>query len=311
MLAKFRSWRDVTGCQRGSRSWYAPLSLRDARPARNEKHIEVRRCRRMSPVSRVPPSRDDPRPRKPRSRPSAMPCRDRSRDASIAVIFRGGQAPRSRASRAAPARRARAVPVPARQKIRRTRAIARRVARGGRYAARGVVTHATIVIQRFGGRSFSRHLFSIGRGRARRATRLRPPKRGSRVAAGSRASAARSHAAPLIATPSLTDPTPARLSHDRAANSSDRAEVRASRVESRSETRRARVRRVWGFSRRTTCKKSRVLFGARRARRAARGPTTRAAARNERDPPEWDVRGSSGVEKKRHKRHKRHSGHGG
>jgi len=142
MLAKFRSWRDVTGCQRGSRSWYAPLSLRDARPARNEKHIEVRRCRRMSPVSRVPPSRDDPRPRKPRSRPSAM-SRDRSRDASIAVIFRGGQAPRSRASRAAPARRARAVPVPARQKIRRTRAIARRVVRGGRYAARGVVTHAT------------------------------------------------------------------------------------------------------------------------------------------------------------------------
>ena len=256
MLAKFRSWRDVTGCQRGSRSWYAPLSLRDARPARNEKHIEVRRCRRMSPVSRVPPSRDDPRPRKPRSRPSAM-SRDRSRDASIAVIFRGGQAPRSRASRAAPARRARAVPVPARQKIRRTRAIARRVVRGGRYAARGVVTHATIIIQqRFGGRSFSRHLFSIGRGRARRATRLRPPKRGSRVAAGSRASAARSHAAPLIATPSLTDPTPARLSHDRAANSSDRAEVRASRVESRSETRRERVlRRVWGFSRLTKTKK--------------------------------------------------------
>ena len=74
------------------------------------------------------------------------PCRDRSRDACIAVIFRGGQAPRSRASRAARARRARAVPVPARQKIRRTRAIARRVVRGGRYAARGVVTHATIII---------------------------------------------------------------------------------------------------------------------------------------------------------------------
>ena len=206
----------------------------------------------MSPVSRVPPPRDDPRPRKPRSRPSAM---SRSFERRIAVIFRGGQAPRSRASRAARARRARAVPVPARQKIRRTRAIARRVVRGGRYAARGVVTHATIIIQRFGGRSFSRHLFSIGRGRARRATRLRPPKRGSRVAAGSRASAARSHAAPLIATPSLTDPTPARLSHDRAANSSDRAEVRASRVESRSETRRERVRRVWGFSRRTKKKK--------------------------------------------------------
>jgi len=204
------------------------------------------------------------------------PCRDRSRDACIAVIFRGGQAPRSRASRAARARRARAVPVPARQKIRRTRAIARRVVRGGRYAARGVVTHATIIIQRFGGRSFSRHLFSIGRGRARRATRLRPPKRGSRVAAGSRASAARSHAAPLIATPSLTDPTPARLSHDRAANSSDRAEVRASRVESRSETRRERVRRVWGFSRLTKTKKPGAFWlaelAARRvARRARRG----------------------------------------
>ena len=97
----------------------------------------------MSPVSRVPPPRDDPRPRKPRSRPSAM---SRSFERRIAVIFRGGQAPRSRASRAAPARRARAVPVRARQKIRRTRAIARRVVRGGRYAARGVVTHATIII---------------------------------------------------------------------------------------------------------------------------------------------------------------------
>ena len=113
----------------------------------------------------------------------------------------------------------------------------------------------------------------------RRATRLRPPKRGSRVAAGSRASAARSHAAPLIATPSLTDPTPARLSHDRAANSSDRAEVRASRVESRSETRRERVRRVWGFSRRTKKKKP-VPFGARRARGAARS-ASRARPRRE------------------------------
>ena len=128
--------------------------------------------------------------------------------------------------------------------------------RGPIRRARGRDTCHTIIIQRFGGRSFSRHLFSIGRGRARRATRLRPPKRGSRVAAGSRASAARSHAASLIATPSLTDPTPARLSHDRAANSSDRAEVRASRVESRSETRRERVlRRVWGFSRLTKTKK--------------------------------------------------------
>ena len=177
-VPKFSSWRDVTGCQRGSRSWYAPLSLRDARPARNEKHIEVRRCRRMSPVSRVPPPRDDPRPRKPRSRPSAM---SRSFERRIAVIFRGGQAPRSRASRAAPARRARAVPVPARQKIRRTRAIARRVVRGGRYAARGVVTHATIIIQRFGGGSFSRHLFSSAAGArdARRAFDRRSAARAS------------------------------------------------------------------------------------------------------------------------------------
>lgn len=252
-LAKFRSWRDVTGCQRGSprgtlRSHCATRGPPGTRST--SRYVDADACR----LSRafLPPAMTRDRENPGRAR---APCRDRSRDACIAVIFRGGQAPRSRASRAARARRARAVPVPARQKIRRTRAIARRVVRGGRYAARGVVTHATIIIQRFGGRSFSRHLFSIGRGRARRATRLRPPKRGSRVAAGSRASAARSHAAPLIATPSLTDPTPARLSHDRAANSADRAEVRASRVESRSETRRERVRRVWGFSRLTKTKK--------------------------------------------------------
>ena len=183
------------------------------------------------------------------------PCRDRSRDASL--LFFGGVKHHGRARLArrrldARARRARAGS-PENPPDSRDRAP--RVVRGGRYAARGVVTHATILSLTLRGRSFSRHLFSIGRGRARRATRLRPPKRGSRVAAGSRASAARSHAAPLIATPSLTDPTPARLSHDRAANSSDRAEVRASRVESRSETRRERVRRVWGFSRRTKKKK--------------------------------------------------------
>ena len=273
-LAKFRSWRDVTGCQRGSprgtlRSHCATRGPPGTRST--SRYVDADACR----LSRafLPPAMTRDRENPGRAR---APCRDRSRDACIAVIFRGGQAPRSRASRAARARRARAVPVPARQKIRRTRAIARRVVRGGRYAARGVVTHATIIIQRFGGRSFSRHLFSIGRGRARRATRLRPPKRGSRVAAGSRASAARSHAAPLIATPSLTDPTPARLSHDRAANSADRAEVRASRVESRSETRRERVRRVWGFSRLTKTKKPGAFWlaelAARRvARRARRG----------------------------------------
>ena len=238
------------------------------------------------------------------------PCRDRSRDASL--LFFGGVKHHGRARLARRRLDARA-PCPCRL-ARKFAGLARSLAagrpRGPIRRARGRDTcHDHYPTLRW--RLVFSSPFLIGRGRARRATRLRPPKRGSRVAAGSRASAARSHAAPLIATPSLTDPTPARLSHDRAANSSDRAEVRASRVESRSETRRARVRRVWGFSRRTTCKKSRVLFGARRARRAARGPTTRAAARNERDPPEWDVRGSSGVEKKRHKRHKRHSGHGG
>ena len=208
----------------------------------------------MSPVSRVPPPRDDPRPRKPRSRPSAM-SRSFERRMHRCYFSGGSSTTVARVSRGAGSTRARRARAGSPENPPDSRDRAPRVVRGGRYAARGVVTHATIIIQRFGGRSFSRHLFSIGRGRARRATRLRPPKRGSRVAAGSRASAARSHAAPLIATPSLTDPTPARLSHDRAANSADRAEVRASRVESRSETRRERVRRVWGFSRLTKTKK--------------------------------------------------------
>lgn len=107
MLAKFRSWRDVTGCQRGSRSWYAPLSLRDARPARNEKHIEVRRCRRMSPVSRVPPSRDDPRPRKPRSRPSAMMSRSFERRTHRCYFSGGSSTTVARVSRGAGSTRAR------------------------------------------------------------------------------------------------------------------------------------------------------------------------------------------------------------
>ena len=177
------------------------------------------------------------------------PCRDRSRDASL--LFFGGGTTVARVSRGAGSTRARRARAGSPENPPDSRDRAPRVVRGGRYAARGVVSlSATIATLTLRGRSFLVTFSPSAAGASRRATRLRPPKRGSRVAAGSRASAARSHAAPLIATPSLTDPMAARLSHDRAANSSDRAEVRASRVESRSETT-SRVRRVWGFDRRT------------------------------------------------------------
>ena len=149
----------------------------------------------MSPVSRVPPPRDDPRPRKPRSRPSAM-SRSFERRMHRCYFSGGSSTTVARVSRGAGSTRARRARAGSPENPPDSRDRAPRVVRGGRYAARGVVTHATIIIQRFGGRSFSRHLFSIGRGRARRATRLRPPKRGSRVAAGSRAPVARSRARP-------------------------------------------------------------------------------------------------------------------
>ena len=226
---QFVSGCTVTLCTRGS-------PLRDARPARNEKHIKVRRCRRMSTTSRAPPAMTRDRENPGRAR---APCRDRSRDASL-LFFGGSSTTVARVSRGAGSTRARRARAGSPENPPDSRDRAPRVVRGGRYAARGVVTHATIIIINASWTLvLTRHLF-LHRPRARE-TRDAPSTAEARLARRRRVPRV-SRAIPRRPPhrhPVADRSHPARLSHDRAANSSDRAEVRASRVESRSETRRA------------------------------------------------------------------------
>lgn len=99
----------------------------------------------MSPVSRVPPPRDDPRPRKPRSRPSAM-SRSFERRMHRCYFSGGSSTTVARVSRGAGSTRARRARAGSPENPPDSRDRAPRVVRGGRYAARGVVTHATIII---------------------------------------------------------------------------------------------------------------------------------------------------------------------
>jgi hypothetical protein len=145
--------------------------------------------------------------------------------------------PPARACRAAPVRLARAVPVPARRCIRRARAIARRRSSAvRRYAARGVETHATIIIQRTRDARFL-VFYPSPRGARDGATRLGPPKRGSRVADGSRAPAARSRARSPHRHP-VAD-----RAHPRRASPTTRCQLRPCSRSGRS--RRIAIRNAW------------------------------------------------------------------